>query len=167
MGLEALLRDMTEKSAARDALRDLVEMADLSVKDLRSYADGLRAGPRSDRTLLAAVREQANRYERFYGMHVDVRIESVGVPPHIAAEVFHIISEGLSNVRRHTHSNRASVSVRRKDCSLRVEVCNESADPVAAGFRPRSIQQRVAMLGGTVSVAAEGGETTVSVSVPL
>jgi hypothetical protein len=53
----------------------------------------------------------------------------------VAAEAFRIISEGLSNVLRHTAARRAFVRLHSRDGWLQLAIGNESAN---AGGAPRS-----------------------------
>jgi len=53
--------------------------------------------------LVEAVKHQTERLERFYGIRVEItsHISPLLNGP-LAAEAFQIISEGLSNLRRHS-----------------------------------------------------------------
>lgn len=168
MGLEAVYRDADEDSGVRESLRELIAMADLTVSDLRNYAAGLRGtGQRASNVLASAVQEQAARYERFFGVQVKVDIDTGSHLGSVESDIFQIIVEGLSNVRKHTSSNKAYIRVARDAIALRIQIGNEAKGRRACAFTPRSIEQRARTLGGTVDVGLEDGYTLVNVSVPI
>jgi len=167
MAVQGLYREAASDDPMKAQLGEIVEMADATVRDLRAYASGVkRAELPDDDVLIAAVREQAERYERFYGMQVKVDIDKV-VFGSLSSDIYHIIVEGLSNIRKHTTSNKAFVRVMREALALRIQIGNESANPHGRHFTPRSIEQRAQTLGGTVCVGAQDGYTLVDVNVPI
>jgi signal transduction histidine kinase len=108
--------------------------------------------------------------KRFYGIDIDARIDvSPQINGRIAAELLQMISEGLSNVLRHTSAKRAFVSVRGRDSNLLVQIGNE-ADHRLTGvekFVPKSIHERAEALGGHALVdRRDDGYTVVSVTIP-
>jgi signal transduction histidine kinase len=167
MALQGLYREAEPDNPMKAPLGEIIAMADAMVQDLRAYASGVRRAELPDNdVLIAAVREQAERYERFYGMQVKVDIDKV-VFGSLSSDIYHIIVEGLSNIRKHTSANKAFVRVMREALAFRIQIGNESQDPNARQFTPRSIQQRAQTLGGTVCVGVQDGYTLVDVNVPL
>ena len=80
-----------------------------------------------------------------------------------------MISEALSNIRRHTMAQRASVDIACDTTDLILKVTNENADHTAqASFRPRSIAERAAALGGHTAVYVDNANcTVVAIQIPL
>ena len=172
LGLDALHREAGEENPLSRRIGELLEMASMTIRDLRGYATALREkAPMSGNALMAAVREQAERFNRFYGVEVDVQSDNeMRVGAQVAAEAFRIISEGLSNVLRHTSARKAFVRVHARDGWLQLAIGNESG-PASGGaprsFTPRSINERALSLGGTSFVEnSEDGHTIVHVSIP-
>ncbi len=93
----------------------------------------------------------------------------IRVNDRLAAEVFQMIVEGLSNVRRHTESQRAAIGIACRDNQLIVRITNDNTDSsVADIFAPRSITERAAALGGRAYVKTErDGDTVITVEIPL
>jgi len=123
----------------------------------------------SGNALMAAVREQADRFNRFYGVEVEVQSDQeMRVGAQVAAEAFRIISEGLSNVLRHTAARKAFVRIHARDGWLQLAIGNEAQSGGAPrSFTPRSINERALSLGGTSFVEnSEDGHTIVHVSIP-
>jgi signal transduction histidine kinase len=86
----------------------------------------------------------------------------------LVAEVFQMIVEGLSNIRRHTQAGCASIGLTRQNDCLILRIANDGADAVPTRFIPRSIAERAAALGGQVRVEhIAGGGTQVTVEIPL
>ena len=170
LGLDALHREAGEHNPLSRRIGELLEMASMTIRDLRGYATALREkAPMSGNALMSAVQEQAERFNRFYGVEVDVQTDpDMQVGAQVAAEAFRIISEGLSNVLRHTAARRAFVRLQSRDGWLQVAIGNESTTGGAPrSFIPRSISERAASLGGTSFVEnSEDGHTIVHVSIP-
>jgi len=171
LGLDALHREAGEENPLSRRIAELLEMASMTIRDLRGYATALREkAPMSGNALMAAVREQAERFNRFYGVEVEVQADSeMRVGAQVAAEAFRIISEGLSNVLRHTSARKAFVRVHARDGWLQLAIGNESGPSGGSprSFTPRSINERALSLGGTSFVEnSEDGHTIVHVSIP-
>jgi signal transduction histidine kinase len=170
LGLDALNREAGESNPLSRRIGELLEMASMTIRDLRGYATALREkAPMSGNALMSAVHEQAERFNRFYGVEVDVESDpDLRIGASVAAEAFRIISEGLSNVLRHTAARRAFVRLTSGDGWLKLAIGNESAHGTSPrSFIPRSISERAASLGGTSFVEnSEDGHTIVHVSIP-
>jgi signal transduction histidine kinase len=171
LGLDALHREAGEHNPLSRRIGELLEMASMTIRDLRGYATALREkAPMSGNALMSAVREQAERFNRFYGVEVEVQSDpDMQVGAQVAAEAFRIISEGLSNVLRHTAARRAFVRLHSQDGWLQLAIGNESGNAAGAprSFIPRSISERASSLGGTSFVEnSEDGHTIVHVSIP-
>lgn len=169
LALDGLYREAGEQNSLAPRIADLVEMADFTIRDLRNYAKNLKDNsPMAGEFLMDAVAKQAERLRRFYGIEVSIRSEiSVELKGKVAAEAFHIIAEGLSNVLRHTSAKNAFVNVRCEESCLLLEIGNE-VDAAPTDFMPRSIKERVAANGGQVIVEPRSDQhTIVHVTLPM
>jgi signal transduction histidine kinase len=172
LGLEALYRDLGAESQAGMRIKELLDMATLTVEDLRNYIDRLTGqyARRPSVNLIGGVLEQKRRYGDFHGIDVVVRVdEGLQLGDWVAGEAYQIVCEALSNVLRHTRSKRAHVGLSVDRGSLEVEVRNDAdADKPAAPFVPRSINQRATSLGGSLEVRlGESGQDVVLARIPL
>jgi signal transduction histidine kinase len=172
MSLDALRRTAGPDNPLSRQIADLVDMTEMTIRDLRGYAERLRdQAPLAGEFLVAAVRRQIERLGRFYGLEVELTSElSPRLQGRLAAEAFQIIAEALSNVLRHTASKKASVSMRCDESNLLLKIGNESRGGagMAPVFTPRSIAERAKALGGETRVdSLPEGRTVVQVSVPL
>ena len=98
------------------------------------------------------------------------------LPPEQEILVYRIVQEALNNVVKHAHATDASVTIRRLEQSLVIEVRDDGAGFVvqarpdvrheAGGFGLAGIAERVHMLGGTLAIRSVPGEgTAVTVTV--
>lgn len=172
LGLEALRRKVPGDDPVSGGLTELAERTDSVIKDLRSYVGGLRDPGASERVsvLTSSVDRHAKQLGEFYGINVEVQIAAhINMNDRLAAELFQIVREGLSNIRRHTAATEARISMASINGDMVLEIQNDtsSADNNEI-FTPRSITERAIALGGRVSVKVnDAGRTTVAVIIPM
>lgn len=170
LALDALFREAGPEGRLSQRISEIVDMADMTVRDLRTYATTLKEKtPLPGEFLVSAVKKQAERYRRFYGIEIEINSEiSVPLGGRVPGEAYQILMEGLSNILRHTTSKNASIHVLTKDSCLVMELINESQGEDVPDFLPRSIDERARELGGTCSVKhTTDRKTVVRVAIPL
>lgn len=168
LALEALSREATAENPLSRRIHELIKMAEMTVEDLRDFAATIKGkGAMPGEAMLAAISTQADRLRRFYGINVQITSDiSTRLKGRLAAEVFQIISEAISNILRHTKARNVYISVRCNDTSLQLEITNDEGD--GKDFEPRSIVERVRTLNGRTSVEHRLNQhTVVAVTVPL
>lgn len=173
--VEALARSV---GADHPVSRDLARLVDITKRELallRELVGGLRSGsPVGEDSLGAAVRRQASRYGELFGIRVQVSTEGeVVASRRIAAEVFHMVSEGLSNIRRHSDAGNALIVLACENGMLHLDIANDGAlrAGIPSGFLPQSLAERASALGGRISVqrgpgAGPGWQTRVRIAIP-
>lgn len=168
--LEAVQRRAGPDNPVAPDLAQLGKMVTSELAQMREVISGLRGSPGTGGALLSsAVQRQAKRFGQLFGIQVDVEVEGeILVNRRIAGELFHIIAEGLSNIRRHTHSNRAWISLCSADGELVLDIRNKNFPHGSDNldFTPSSLSERAAELGGTLQVGSNDSFTTVTVRVP-
>jgi signal transduction histidine kinase len=144
---EMLAEVQTESQEAIDALRDL--------------ARGIYPPILADRGLVAALEAQARK------SHVPVEIRGSGIgryPQEIEAATYFCVLEALQNVAKYAGASRTTVTLAQEDGSLRFEVSDDGAgfDPstVAKGSGLQNMEDRLAALGGSVTVESSPGSGT-------
>lgn len=174
IAIEALARDTDEDHPLAKRLADLVDMTSTTVRDLRRFALSIKEASLTPcEFLLSSVNRLADRVAKHYGIHIEVRSGmSMPIKSQLAAEVFQIISEGISNIMRHTSAKTIDVHIRCENERLLLDITNQVPhDPrrsVMGRFVPRSIHERALLLGGSVSVEPNSaGYTIVRVVVPI
>lgn len=169
LALDALQREAGSFNPLAKQISEIIAMTEMTVRDLRNYATTLKENtPMPGSFLVAAVEKQAERLKRFYGIQVEMKSDiSPRLKGRLAAEAFQIISEGLSNVLRHTSAKTVSVEILCEEDRLLLAIGNE-VDSKAAEFKPRSITERAHALGGKVFVEHRSDRyTVVHVTIPL
>lgn len=169
--LEALRRKAGPDNPVAGDLENLEKMVTEELASMREVISGMRGVPGKGGELLSsALRRQAARFSQLFGIQVEVEVEGeMPVNRRMAGELFHIVAEGLSNIRRHTQSRRAWISAGTSDGQLVVSIRNVS-DPGSSSkpdFLPRSLSERALELGGFVEVKRDGANTNVIARVPL
>ena len=186
LGLQLGIAALAQKLQAgnTDVLHNVEELLDLTnqeLMELRRYVWDLRAGEEKRNVLLPSIHRYVTRFASVTGIKVDVKAHGkIEVNDRLAAELFQIVAEGLSNVRRHALCNDASVEIMCNQGKLFLEIKNRrpeaSGDLVARDghgdghslFTPRSISERAELLGGNTIVSIdENNYTVVKVVIPL
>jgi PAS domain S-box-containing protein len=151
------------KSLARESLQE----ARRSVWDLRPQA--LAAG-----SLEKALGVEVERFCS-NGRHGSLRVRGASrpVPPSVEDGMLRICQESLTNVNRHAAATNVWVELRyeREDLLLSIRDDGVGFDPEAAaqngGFGLRGMQERLALMGGQLSISSRPGEgTTIEAHVP-
>src|SRR4029079_3404512 len=143
-------------------------MAGQGIEDLRGYVHGLSFKPGKATALFESLQRFAHKFSESTGMTVELDCPAnLSIGDRLAAELFQIVAEALSNVRRHTSSDTALVWLRLVGENLVVAVQNRSNAAPADDFVPKSIAERSESLGGMVAVTQNEGSATVTVSIPL
>jgi signal transduction histidine kinase len=175
IGLQIGIAAVRKKLAAgnTDITGDIEHLMVLSsdgVADLRRYVHGVRDGSAREGGLLPALHRFASRFSDATCIDVQIRAaEDIHINDRLAAEVFQMVAEGLSNIRRHTQSRRATVQLARQNNCLTLRIENESNNGSApVSFTPRSLTERAAALGGHARVEqSDGTSTAVIIEIPL
>jgi signal transduction histidine kinase len=179
-GLSALDQKLEAGDAGiRDNVQELLELTNHELAELRRFVWGLRATEERMDVLLPAIERYAERFSMVTGINVDVEaFGKVKVNDRLAAELFQIVAEGLSNIRRHAFCRAARVEISCKESSLLLQIKNSrpraggnpdgDGQDVVRSFRPNSIAERAASLGGDTQVFVDEKDyTVVSVGIPL
>lgn len=171
IGIAALKRKIDSDSPiASEDIDRLLKMTETGIKDLRQYISSLRSAGESDDGLISAIKRFISKFTEVTGIKVQVEVNNaIQVNDRLAAEILQMIAEGLSNIRRHTHSLSATISIKSQADVFRLEIENdfEKEAPWVA-FTPRSIKARAESLGGRAIVKQnKEGNTLVLVEIPL
>src|SRR5574340_1245722 len=144
MGLEALKRKTGADNPLHADIADLVAMADASIAQLRGYIVSLRGqAGQGGGHVLPALRALVEQFQAHSGIRIDLDTRGDHALSEAQLDEFrHIVSEGLSNIRRHGQCEYATI---RLDCapdSIVLEFINPAVTEVAP-FHPRSLSERL------------------------
>jgi signal transduction histidine kinase len=151
---------------ANQAIAEAHEEAKAALAELRDLIRGLHPAVLEDRGLDAALSGIAAR------MPIPVRL-TVDLPrrpaPVIEAVAYFVVSEGLSNIVKHSAASEAAVFVQRSGDRLHVIVTDDGvggADP-ARGTGLAGLARRAASVDGTFEIdSPPGGPTLLTVDLP-
>jgi len=170
LGLAAIRQKIErgDNDVARD-VKELTEMTVNEIEELRHYIHGLKRGERQYTTLLPALRRFASKFSSATGITVEVKAaKEIGIKDGLASEIFQMVSEGFSNIRRHTHSHRAEAELDYQDGVLVLNIKNSNDNGAQASFHPRSLAERAIALGGQLKVLTDDeNRTVVNIRIPL
>jgi len=147
----------------------LLAMCSDVIGDMRDFAQRFRSGRQEEPELLIALRRQLRQVQTFYGVDVMLEVDAESaINDRMAAEVFQIVTEGISNICKHTRARSAGVLVMQDGGQLAIDIFNPAGEPGTAPqpFRPRSIAERAAALGGTLEVEADRKQTLLRIRIP-
>ena len=171
MGLAAVRQKIaTGHANAVQELDKLIDLTGESIADLRSYAHGLRGSGGRESNLVPAIRRFATKFANATGINVFVEANpDMHINDRLAAEVFQMVAEGLSNIRRHTRATQARIALLRQSDHLILRIENDSREEAgSAAFKPRSLTERAAALGGRARVEQIAGDcSAVVIEIPL
>jgi signal transduction histidine kinase len=161
---EQLARDAGAALAAQvDGLSTELRQA---LEELRELARGIHPAILTEEGLHAAVTSLADRAP----VPVSVEEERVGrLPETVEATAYFVVAECLTNVAKYAHASRASVRLLRGGDRLQVVVTDDGVGgaDLAAGSGLRGLEDRVAALGGVLSVeTGPGAGTVVTAEIP-
>jgi signal transduction histidine kinase len=93
--------------------------------------------------------------------------------------LFRVVQEALSNVRRHSESETASIRLSRVNGEIVLQIKDQGTGLAIAEHSPNTnglvspgvgipgMKQRLRQLGGTLDITSKDGGTTVSAVVPV
>ncbi len=124
------------------------------------------------------MREYLNEYRSDYGL--DTRLvadaDEIQLSPEVEAQVFRIVQEALTNVRKHAQASRAWIRFERDDglCCITIEDDGQGFDPDQATwdsqrhFGLQIMPERARNVGGSLELDSHPGKgTRVLIRVPL
>lgn len=170
IGLHALCKRTRPDDPLSEDLAKLDDMTSQVISDLRHYAGRFHnSTPQGESVFLDNLRRQAEQVRKFYDIDITVSVDgSFAISDRLAAEVHQVVSEGLSNIRKHTNARRGAIRLKCMEGWLNIQIENESANAQSPEFTPRSITSRAVALGGRAQVLrASGGRTLVDVEIPV
>jgi signal transduction histidine kinase len=171
IGLSGLRRKLPMGQIDLNAeIERLLEMTTVGIADLRSYVGGLKSSGEREISLLPAIQRFAKRFSGATGLGVEIDApREIQLNDILVAEVFQMVAEGLSNIRRHTEASKAIIRVACDGTTLTLQIENDgNASASFKPFTPRSLSERAASLNGYARVdkRSDGG-TIVHIEVPL
>jgi signal transduction histidine kinase len=162
----------TQPTAAVEALVIIEEAASRALTELRAIVRTLRDGDDADLAPQGGVADVARLAAATQGPRVEVELKGdlEGLRPMVAAAVYRIAQESITNAVRHARrATRVDVRVIGEDESVLVVVLDDG-EPTAAsapGYGVAGMTERAALLGGTLEAGpSPGGGWLVTATLP-
>ena len=142
--------------------------AESSLRQLREVVHGIHPAILTDLGLKAATEDLCARS----GLDVQVRVTGEREPAlPVATAVYFALSEALTNVAKHSGTNRATLELEMGETEVSAVVGDEGtggANGAEAGHGLAGISERLEVVGGAVRVESPAGEgTKVHICAPL
>jgi two-component system, NarL family, sensor histidine kinase UhpB len=123
-----------------------------------------------------AVTNCGPTWQRRYGLEVLLQLERIDLPAEIAADLFAITQEAVTNVGRHANAKTVSISVRSLNGDVELRVMDDGEgfghlDPLGSGepghLGLASMRERAELLDGELTIESSERGTKVVVRAPL
>jgi len=166
------------KEAAEAELERLHGVADEIYEDIGESITGIRTNV-TERGLICTLQDYADQFEERHQIPVSLRTDDAAdqLSPLAAFQLFRLIQEALTNVRKHAGAREATVTLASDGPDrLRVTVADDgqgfTLGTQRAGKAPplglTSMRERVESLGGTFHVKSQPGSGThVTAAIPI
>jgi len=182
MGLAALETTLSQNDLARSnsLLRNLREMNDQAITELRNIMANLRPAQLDDLGLVPALRWYVSQYQaRCPTIHLQLNIERQPnrLPPEHETVLFRAVQEALTNIRRHAQATQVTLNLTKDHSTVRLEVIDNGVgfDPKqpprhepGSGLGLPGMRERVALVNGRLEIdSGPGRGTRIVVELPL
>ena len=167
-------RLVADPEASAAALDSVIELAEGALAEMRALIFELRPEVLADVGLVGALERQLDGLELRHALATD---RQLGEEPEIAFAakqvLLRVVQEALHNVAKHAHAHTVNVRMRHDQRTLRITIEDDGVGFDAERTYPghlglTSMHERVAQLGGRLSVTSTPGSgTTVDVRLPL
>ncbi|MEI7729638.1 MAG: PAS domain S-box protein [Verrucomicrobiota bacterium] len=164
-----------DQEELRRKMRDIADLADVTVEMVREISRELRPGVLDDLDLAAALEWQAKEFERRTGVVCDFNssLREEVVWPELATTLFRIQQEALTNILRHANATHVEVTLSQEQGTVCMRVRDDGRGITASELNDKSalgllsMHERAFALGGRVDISGTpGGGTVVVAEIP-
>ena len=173
LGLDAADRTSSWRDEVRDKIADLKGMTLAVNRDVHQLSWELRPTALDDLGLEAAIANYLEKWSGRFDLYVDfvgnLRGRRLSAPVEIT--LYRVLQEAMTNIARHAHAQRISVVLEAGAGEVRLIVEDDGvgftqtkAEKPAApaeGFGLLGIRERLALVGGSLSIEPASGHGTV------
>ena len=170
-----------DKEKSLEELSGLKEIARDTLREIRKTIYDLRPMSLEDLGLIPTLEQYIDVFQE--DSKIPIQFKSYGnfnsLEPVFHVSIFRIIQEGLSNIRKHSKANSASIIMEstQKNLNLLIKddgigfdlkLCKNDSKPLEGGFGLINIKERVEMLNGAINIVSAINEgTKISIVIPL
>ncbi len=178
----AVLEESITSPEARDRIAETRQLAHQTLRAIRSLSIDLRPSALDDLGLLPALRWYIKEYQQKFSLEVD--FQATGFKERLSSELetvlYRIVQEALTNVARHAHAHKVSVTLSEQDQAVEATIRDdgEGFDAEALQKKPTTGQERgwglvgmyerAHLLDGTLTIDSKPGKgTLIHVHLPI
>lgn len=134
-------------------------------RDLAVVIDQLRPSSLEGKELAEALPEHVRAWSRRYGILAEARVTGARpLPPQVGDALFQVAQEALANVVRHSEASQVDLAMHSDEESVTLTLADDgrgfAADQPTLGQGLRGMRERMAAVGGTVTVDSDPGRGT-------
>jgi two-component system, NarL family, sensor histidine kinase UhpB len=177
LGLGRLRREAADPQALAARVEELMQLTDGLAEEMHRLAMNLRPASLDRSGLVPALEQYLEVFQRQTGLAVQfvaVGLEQERLAPEIETTLYRVTQEALTNVARHAHAKAVGIILERVEGLMRAIMEDDGLgfdvdEALRCGrLGLLGMRERVAMLGGTLSIeSAVGSGTTVFAEIPL
>jgi signal transduction histidine kinase len=180
MDLDVIAKEAQALSPkACTALSECATLVRQTLEDMRTFSYLLHPPMLDEFGSISAIRAFCEGFSQRSGIRVESELADgiPRMPKGWERALFHVVQEGLMNVRRHSKSSMAKVCIYVSADQAIAKVENEGSglpaltagglDPAKMGVGIGGMRERLAMFGGHVSLYSHANRTILEATLPL
>lgn len=165
---------------ARTLIDECQSLGDQSLREIRTLSYLLHPPLLDQAGLVSALQWYVEGFTKRSGVYIQMYTEPIGrLPSDIEVALFRVVQEALTNVRRHSASETASIRLQNREGEILLEIkdrghgittAKQSSDNnslISPGVGIPGMKQRLRQLGGHLEIVSNQQGTTISAAVPI
>jgi signal transduction histidine kinase len=166
-------------SKTRVAVAECLSLAEQCSQEIRTLSYLLHPPLLDELGLDSALRSYTQGFTRRTGIAVELKMANIGrLPIDLETTLFRIVQEALTNVHRHSGSQKAEIRVIRDPKEVKLSVTDEGCgvpprvlellnDGASLGVGIAGMRERASQLGGQLKIASGERGTTITATLPF
>jgi signal transduction histidine kinase len=180
VNLAQLAQINKDSEESKQIANECQSLVDQSLQEIRTLSYLLHPPLLDQVGLVSALQWYVEGFTKRSGIYVSVYAQQIDrLPGEIEMALFRIVQEALTNVRRHSQSETASIRLERRVNDVVLEIKDQGKGLVVSTNRKDSnglisigvgipgMRQRLSQLGGSLEIDSDQEGTTISAVVPL
>ena len=165
---------------AKELIGESQSLVDQSLREIRTLSYLLHPPLLDQAGLVSALQWYVEGFSKRSGIFIDLYTQPVGrLPSAVEMALFRVVQEALSNVRRHSESETASIRLEHRHSAVVLEIKDhgrglsvdgngfDANGSVCLGVGIPGMKQRLRQLGGKLEIESDAHGTTVYAVVPI
>jgi PAS domain S-box-containing protein len=181
LNLDLLSNDISAREqSAIDKIRNMKLIINETLNDIRQMAFELRPTILDDFGIIPALRLYLNRFSKQTNIEIIFSLPEklIKRTPKGEAALYRVVQEAMTNVVKHSHAKRVSITVNSTPTMLTLDVIDDGvgfdaarlqkAEYLYQGLGLLSMRERIVEVDGILRIKSEVGQgTTIHIEIPL